>query len=279
MIKSISYWSLVGGWGDKLPPVAAIDAAKDYGFMAVELALGSGASLNMNTGINDAKKILKYSKEANVRISSLASVEFFKYNMASSDIKERKKAKEIIKKMLEIASWLEVNTLLVIPGIVENILYPEKEIVPYDQALERTFDTIDALKKDTENAKINIGIENVWNKFLLSPLEMRDFIDSFNSEFIGSYFDVGNVMLYGYPEHWIRMLGRRIKGVHFKDFNRKIGTIDGFCNLLEGDVNFKAVMKALRDIKYNSFLVSEVMPAESSVIEKTSVAFDEILQY
>jgi L-ribulose-5-phosphate 3-epimerase len=279
MLKATSYWSLEGGWENKLPPNDALKSAKEYGFDAVELALGDGDFLNMKTEKQEIQEILDYSEKINTRVSSLASAELWKYNMASNNIDERNKAKEIIKKMIEVASWLKVDKILVIPGIVENIAYPEKEIISYDKVYERTYEVLDDLKKDAEIEKIKICLENVWSKFLLSPLELRDLIDSFNSEYIGSYFDVGNVILYGYPEQWIRILGKRIMGIHIKDFKREIGTLDGFCNLLEGDVNFKEVMKALREIGYDDSLVSEIMPAEKSVIKKTSSAFNKILSY
>ncbi len=111
-----------------------------------------------------------------------------------------------------------------------------------------------------ERYRVTIGIENVWNKFLLSPLEMRDFVDKIGSRYVGCYFDVGNVLLTGYPEQWIRILGERIKRVHLKDFKISIGNINGFCNLLEGDANWKEVIKALKEIKYDSYLTAEIVP-------------------
>jgi len=121
-------------------------------------------------------------------------------------------------------------------------------------------------------------VENVWNKFLLSPLEMRDFIDSLNSKYIGSYFDVGNVVYSGYPEHWIKILGNRIKKLHFKDFKRSIGTIAGFVPLLEGDVNFPEVIKALEKINYTSYVTGELFPDQSAnIVVDTSAAMDKIL--
>jgi hexulose-6-phosphate isomerase len=126
-----------------------------------------------------------------------------------------------------------------------------------------------------------IGIENVWNKFLLSPLEFRDFIDSFNSKYVGSYFDVGNVMLTGYPEDWIRILGNRIKAVHVKDFKRTIGNANGFVGLLEGDVNWKRVVLALREINYDDYMVAEIIPPHFQfpkfTLKSTSLALDYIL--
>jgi len=112
--------------------------------------------------------------------------------------------------------------------------------------------------------------------FLLSPLELRDFIDSAKSRYVGAYFDVGNVLLTGFPEHWIRILGRRIKRVHFKDFKRSVGTVQGFCDLTKGDVNWKAVMKAFKDVGYDGPAVAEMMPPDKTLLLRTSKAMDKI---
>ena len=110
---------------------------------------------------------------------------------------------------------------------------------------------------------------------------MRDFIDRVGSPRVASYFDVGNVMLEGYPEHWIKILGSRIAKVHFKDFSRKIGTADGFVHLLQGDVNYPAVMKELENAGYNGWVTAEVFPAEGETTEEVlainSAAMDKIL--
>ena len=117
-----------------------------------------------------------------------------------------------------------------------------------------------------------------WNKFLLSPLEMRDFIDSFNSDFVGSYFDVGNVLLTGYPEQWIRILGKRMKRVHIKDFKKSTGTVEGFVDLLEGDVDFDGVKKALADISYDGYVTAEMLPYQPGRPEKTAAAMKKIFK-
>ena len=123
-------------------------------------------------------------------------------------------------------------------------------------------------------------MENVWNKFLLSPLEFKDFIDKVDSPFVGIYLDVGNVVYTGYPEQWIKILGKRIKKVHFKDFRRSIGNINGFVDLLSGDVNFPAVMRAFTTTGYNDYVIAEMMPYsyyEDQVVYNTSKAMDRIL--
>jgi hexulose-6-phosphate isomerase len=109
---------------------------------------------------------------------------------------------------------------------------------------------------------------------------MRDFIDGFQSDFVGAYFDVGNILPYGLPEQWIHILGSRIKRVHFKDFKNSVGTLDGFCDLLEGDVNWPEVMSALNAVGYDKWVTAEMgmyrlYPA--AILPITSVAMDFIL--
>ena len=91
-------------------------------------------------------------------------------------------------------------------------------------------------------------------------MEMRNFIDEFNSDYIGSYLDVGNVIYMGYSEQWIKVLGKRIKKIHFKDFRREVGTLGGFVDLLAGDVNYPAVLEALKEIGYDSYCTAEMIP-------------------
>jgi hexulose-6-phosphate isomerase len=130
----------------------------------------------------------------------------------------------------------------------------------YQTVWDRATEGVRSALGTAEECKVSIGIENVWNKFLLSPLEMRGFIDQFDSPWVGSYFDVGNVIAFGYPDQWIRILGSRIKAVHVKDFRRAVGTAEGFVDLCEGDVPWPAVMAALRDVGYAGPLTAELIP-------------------
>ena len=121
----------------------------------------------------------------------------------------------------------------------------------------------------------------IWNKFLLSPLEMRDFIDKFSSAYAGAYFDVGNVVYSGYPEHWIKILGKRIKKVHLKDYRRVAGGLHGFVDLLSGDVDYPAVIKALKEINYDGWLTAEMLPPYThytdQILINTSLSMDRII--
>jgi hexulose-6-phosphate isomerase len=188
----------------------------------------------------------------------------------------RKRNVEFTQKALQIARWLGTDAYLHVPGGVDVFFQPDAEVVPYDAAYERARAVIQELVPAAEAAGVAIGIENVWNKFLLSPLEMRDFIDSFGSKQVGSYFDVGNVLLTGYPDQWIRILGKRIKRVHVKDFKRSVGTAAGFCDLLEGDVDFAAVKQALAEIHYDGYVTSEILPYVPGGPEKNAAAMRKI---
>jgi len=149
---------------------------------------------------------------------------------------------------------------LVVPGAVNVAFEPGSEIVEYDVAYERALSALKELAPVAEELKVSIGVENVWNKFLLSPMEMRDFIDAVGSPYVGSYFDVGNVLFCGYPEHWVKILGSRIKKVHFKDYRRNVGSLDGFVDLLAGDVDYKSVKAALDKIGYDNWVTAEMLP-------------------
>jgi hexulose-6-phosphate isomerase len=182
-----------------------------------------------------------------------------------------------MKKQLESAAVLGADTILVVPGAVGVDFIKNSEVVSYDKAYDYALEAFNELKCEAEKLKVSIGIENVWNKFLLSPLEMRDFIDKIHSEFVGSYFDVGNVINNGYPEQWIRILGNRIKKVHIKDFRRSVGNISGFVDLLSGDVNFHEVVKSLNDIGYSGYVTAEMdSNYENQIVYATSSAMNVI---
>ena len=125
----------------------------------------------------------------------------------------------------------------------------------YQQAWDNLVGTLRDLVPVAERYQVAIGLENVWNKFLLSPKEMREIVDEINSDWVGVYLDTANMMAYGYPEHWIRELGNRIKRVHLKDFNRGEHR---FVNLLDGDTDWSTVMRELRSVGYTDSVIHEV---------------------
>jgi hexulose-6-phosphate isomerase len=283
MKKSISYWSFSGGLEGKpqLDLKGCMKKAKEAGFEGVELVVAETGELTLDSTREDMEGIAQVAKDVGIELSSLATGLLWDYSLTSSDDKTRGKAKDIVRRMLELAFYLGVDTVLVIPGTVDVFFKPDAEVVPYDLAYERSLETLKESVPTAERYKVSIGIENVWNKFLLSPLELRDFIDRIGSPYLGAYFDVGNSLLTGYPEHWIRVLGKRIKKVHIKDFRTSVGNVNGFVDLLEGDVNWAEVMKALEEIGYDGWLTAEILPPYSqhpeALLYNTSKSMDFIL--
>ena len=279
MKKSISIWSFYGDWDLK----EKFQLAKDAGFDGFEIDVSGDGPITLDSTEDDLNAIANQAAEVGISLSGVATGMYWEFNPASSDDETRAKAKQVLEKQLRVASQLNIDTILVVPGAVGADFIPGCEEIPYNIALERATDFIKPALPLAEELGVNIGIENVWNKFLLSPLEMKDFIDQFNTPQVGSYFDVGNVLATGYPEHWISILGERIKRVHFKDFRRAVATVDGFCDLLSGDVNWPAVMAALKSIGYDGWIAAEMIPpvpfykhAPETLIDNTSHAMDKI---
>lgn len=276
MKKSISIWAFPG-----MSVKDAMALAKKAGFEAIELSLDEKGDIGLDSNESDVKKIGEMAGKAGLEISSLATGLFWGYPMTSSNAQIAEKGKEVCRKLLDVASWLGVDGVLVIPGGVGADFIPGFETVSYDQAYERALGAIKELAPYAQEKKVNIGIENVWNKFLLSPLEMKGFIDEINNPYVGVYFDTGNVVINGYPQQWIRILGKRIKRVHFKDFRKNVGTLDGFVDLLEGDVDWPEVMKAFREIGYDGYVTAEFFGYKhynEVLIHNTSKAMDFILK-
>ncbi len=277
MKKGISIWSF--------PPMKlkeAFELAKKAGFEGVEVALDEDAG--EITLASNEKQLLQIKKEADdsgISLYSVASGLYWTYWLSSTDGPEWNKAKEIVKKQLETAAILGCESILVVPGCVNADFAKPGKVMDYAEAYDRSFEAFSELKAYAEKYKVEIGIENVWNKFLLSPLDIRDFIDKLDSPYVGSYFDVGNVLYSGYPEQWIKILGKRIKKVHLKDYRTEAGGLHGFVDLLAGDVNYPEVTKALSSVGYEGWVTAEMIPNykyyTETIIFNTSNALDAIL--
>ena len=237
-----------------------IKRAKATGFEGIELNLEAEGEITLASKEKELLEIKKFAADTGLEISSIIAALLWKYPLTSGDKTIAKKGKDVVKKSVEIASILQADTVLVIPGVVGSVLLAPTEVYPYDVVYKRSQEVLKELAPFAREHQVYLGVENVWNKFLLSPTEMKNFIDEINEEYVQAYFDVGNVLLYGYPEHWIRILGKRIKKVHFKDFRTAVGTLDGFVGLLHGDVNWKEVMAAFKEIGYDGYAIAEYIP-------------------
>jgi hexulose-6-phosphate isomerase len=281
MLKAINVWSLPAEWVTKEQLPATFTRVKDLGFEGLELSFDPDGPIGFASTADEMAGLRKAAGDAGIVLTSLATGAFWANNFTQDDPAKRAEARRTAVKMLELGQALGVSTLLVVPGAVDIIFIPEEPVVSYDVAIARVEEMVRSLVPECERTGVKIGLENVWNKLFLSPLELRDFIDRIDSPFIGAYFDVGNVILTGYPEQWIRILGKRIVSIHMKDYRRGVGTLDGFVDLLEGDVNWPEVMAAMKEIGYDGALVAEMIPQyrfyPAARVENTSNAMDWIL--
>ena len=267
-----------GGLEATLPVADAMAQAKDLGFDAIELCLASSGVLTHETTQAECEALVARAGELGIEIAGLASGESWAASPSDDDPAVRSRIVEFTKKALQVAHWLRTDAYLFVPGAVDVFFLEDSPVVPYDVCYERARAAVAQIVPVAEKLGVKIGIENVWNKFLLSPLEMREFIDGFGSSAVGSYFDVGNVLLTGYPEHWIRILGRRIVRVHVKDFKKSVGTAEGFVDLLEGDVDFEVVKAALAEVGYDGYVAAEMLPYQPGRPEKTAEAMKKIFR-
>ena len=281
MKKGINYWSFPGGLEGKMDFAAAVKEAKRLGYQGMEVCLFPEGPLSLDISESDVAKLGKLLDGAGLQAASVTTGVLWDYPLTSTDPAQRDKGKQAVVRCLEVANQLGATGILVVPGAVEIFFNPEAEIVPYDVAMQRVEEVMKELAPVAEKNKVAIGIENVWNKMFLSPLEARDLIDRVGSEYLGWFFDVGNILALGFPDQWIRILGKRIKKVHVKDYRRAVGTADGFVDLLEGDVDWPEVVKALKEVGYDDFLIAEMIPgythAPETRLANTSLALDKIL--
>ncbi len=237
--------------------------SQQAGLDAVELNLyasGAPAGFTMDTTAAEAEGIAKQAAEHGLKLRSLSTGLLWGAPLSSADADERKRGRAIVGKQLEIAELIGADTVLVVPGAVN-------ENSSYDDCYANSQRELELLIPEAERRGVKIGIENVWNKFLLSPLEMKRYVDELDSPNVGVYFDVGNILLYGYPEQWIRILGSRIAKIHVKDFKTSAGNFSGFVPLMAGDVNWPGVIAALKEIGYTDTLTAEISPYPSNAYQ------------
>jgi L-ribulose-5-phosphate 3-epimerase len=219
-------------------------AAKAAGFDGVEVM----SHLNR-------EEVLKARDATGLTIPSVCGAMHWKYLLSDPDPAVREEGVAALKLSIEDANIYGADTVLIVPGRVT-------ETVSYDECWTRSVEELKKAVPLAVDLKVKIAIENVWNNFIISPMEAASYVDQFKTPFVGFYFDCGNILIYGWPEQWIKILNRRVAKVHIKEFSRKIadaqGKSAGFkVNLREGDVNWKAVMKSLDDIGYNGWTTIE----------------------
>ncbi len=235
--------------------------ARDVGFDVVQAPTAPD--------VRNAEEIKKAAEEANIRIDSVMNMDHWKHPLSSSDPAVVEKGLAGMRTSLHNAKLWGADAVLLVPAIVN----PQTS---YLQAWTRSQTQIRTLIATAEELNVVIAIEEVWNDFLLSPLEMAKYIDEFHSPWIKAWFDVGNVMLYGYPQDWIHTLNHRISKIHLKDFKRKH---DGYAwvNLGDGDVDWAAVRDALSETGYSGSAIVELEPGDEAYLKDVSRRVDRLV--
>ena len=233
---------------------------KAAGYDGAEPVMSENGYLNPDTTIAQIKEIKNLADSHGLEIPSVGVWALWENNLVSNDTEIAKRALDIVKKQIEAAHLLGADTILVVPGYVGCDFASKPERVRYDLAYDRCCTALQTLAREAEKAKVNIGIENVWNRFLLSPLEMKRLLGEVGSPNVGVYFDVGNIMYIGYPGDWIEILGDHIKKIHLSDYRTSQAGMGAFVDLFAGDVDFTETARALHKIGYDDYVILEMLP-------------------
>jgi len=235
--------------------------ARDTGFEEMECSTAPDQK--------EADEIRKAAESAGVRIHSVMNQAHWKFPLSSADPSVVAESMKGMETSLRNAKFWGADTVLLVPAVVNAD-------TGYRDAMVRSQQNIRKLLPLAQELKVVIGIENVSNKFLLSPLEFADYVDGFKSPWLRAYFDVGNIMLYGFPQDWIRTLGKRIVKLHLKDFSYRKNVV-AYVGLREGDVNWAAVHAALAEIGFSGTATCELAAGDEEYLREVSRRVDLIL--
>ncbi len=248
-------WSMLP---KSLGPLERFQLAREAGFEQVEC--------QTEPDERAAEEIRKAADTAKVRIHSVMNMDHWKYPLSSADPDVVARCVKGFETSMHNAKLWGADTVLLVPAVVN----PQTS---YADAWKRSQEQIKRMIPLAERLKVIIAVEEVWNKFLLSPLEFAHYVDEFKSPWVRAYYDVGNVVLYGYPQDWIRTLGSRIVKLHLKDFRFRKGQAE-FVNLREGDIDWKEVYKALGEIGYKGSATVELAGGDKSYLQDVSQRVD-----
>jgi len=283
MKKSINLWALP--YPDKMTLRQCFELVKEAGFDGVEVNFNLEGDLSPQASEADLKAIGNMARKIGIEISGVCSFLFWPYPLTSNDPERRKKGTELARQMIHAAKALGTENLLVVPGAVYIPWNPEPEPVPNDVCEQRAREAIRAVLPEAEKLGISLNMENIFaNGFLMSPQEMNAFVDGFQHPNVGIHFDTGNIMQFQFPEHWINQCGKRIRNVHLKEYSKKAGTefkLESFRPLLDGTINWPAVLEAFDRAGYRGYLTFEYFNPfphwPEALVFHTSDALDRML--
>jgi hexulose-6-phosphate isomerase len=244
-------------------PREKFEIARDAGFDAMEV----GNTADMKS----AEEIAKASQEAKFPIHGVMNMEHWKSPLSSDDPAVAQRTLDSMRMSIDQAKLWGASTVLLVPAVVNPA-------TRYEDAWKRSQARIAELIPAAKSVGVVIAVENVWNKFLLSPLEMRRYVDDFRSPWVRSYLDVGNMLLFGYPQDWIATLGKeRIAKIHLKDF-RFVKRQAEFVNLRDGEVDWKAVHAGLAAIGWSGYATVELTAGDAAYLKDVARRVDLILE-
>ena len=256
--KSINQWAFP--YPERTSLEQCLRLAKDAGFDGIELNYDLENDLSPRNGPKEYAAIRRTAEKIGIAISGLCSFLFWPYPLTANDPAKRARGLELATKIAEAAHDLGTENVLVVPGAVHIPWRTDYDPVPNDVCDRRAKEAVKALLPTAEKLKVYLNIENIFfNGYLMTPGEMNEFVDSFKSDRVRVHFDTGNIMLFQFPEHWVRQLGGRTKNVHFKEFTKK-GTdysLESFRPLLDGTTNWPAVLEAFEATGYKGYLTFE----------------------
>jgi hexulose-6-phosphate isomerase len=261
MFKALNYW-VFGGFSGEKTAFGFIEWAQAVGLDGVELTVGDAIRIDITE--SECVRIAEFAKMKAIGLRTLATGFYWGNSPGSADEIERKRAIEFTRKYLQLAKWLGAETVLVVPGASRVAWEPSRPVTTYQTVWEKSVQSLKELEPLADALQVNLGLENVWGRFLFSPMEWKCYLDQFTSSRIGMYFDVGNCCLYVRPQDYIEMLGSKIKAVHIKNWagdSLAGGNLHGFGeDLAVGEVDFPAVLAALKAAKYSGPLTGEMIP-------------------
>lgn len=282
MKKSINLWALP--YPNKMSLKECFQVCKDAGFDGVEVNYALDGDLVPQASDADIKAVGQMARQVGIQISGVCSFLFWPYSLTHEDPQRRKRGMELATDMIRAAKLLGTENLLVIAGSTYVPWLEDEPPVPHDVCDRRAREAIRGLIPEAEKASVYLNIENIFvNGYLHSPQEMVQFVDSFNSDRVRVHFDTGNIMLYHFPEHWIPILGERIKNIHLKEYSKKVHefNLHTFRPLLDGTTNWPAVLEELDKIGYRGYLTFEYFNPfphwPETLVYQTSDALDRML--
>jgi L-ribulose-5-phosphate 3-epimerase len=237
---------------------------REAGFDAIEMQTISKPE--------EAAEIREASQKTGLRIHSVMNMDHWRLPLSSADPDVVTRSVQGMETSLKNAALWGAETVLLVPAVVDAQ-------TSYRDAYTRSQRVIrERLIPAARDAKVVIAVEEVWNKFLLSPLEFAKYVDEFESPFVRAYFDVGNVVLYGFPQDWIRTLGPRIAKLHLKDFHldRREGRFT-WNAIGEGDIDWPEVRKALSDVGYKGYATTEVNGGDAAYLKDLAARVDRFI--